>query len=173
MKQILQIIGVGICSSMLLIGCASTKPTKTIYSFSEYRAVQTSQTVATAPLIADLVVSEKRVNYAERINTVISEMSASEAKALADKEKETVIANAVKANKADVLVAPIIDIQTDANGYLVIEVTGYPASYKKFGSKTRRKESRCAYCIAWQEKVIEIYFFWTRLAPCLFFHIWL
>lgn len=137
MKQIFQIIGVGICSSMLLIGCATSKPTKTTYSFSEYRAVQASQTVATAPLIADLVVSEKRVNYAERINTVISEMSASEAKALADKEKETVIANAVKANKADVLVAPIIDIQTDANGYLVIEVTGYPASYKNFRNASK------------------------------------
>ena len=138
MKQIFQIIGVGICSSMLLVGCVTTTgTTKTTYSYSEYRSVQASQTVATAPLIADLVVSEKRITYAERINTVITNMSSSEAKALADKEKETVIANAVKANKADVLVAPIIDIQTDTNGYLVIEVTGYPASYKNFRNATK------------------------------------
>lgn len=138
MKQIFQIIGLGICSSLLLVGCVTTTgTTKTTYSYSEYRSVQASQTVATAPLIADLVVSEKRITYAERINTVITNMSSSEAKALADKEKETVIANAVKANKADVLVAPIIDIQTDTNGYLVIEVTGYPASYKNFRNATK------------------------------------
>ena len=138
MKQIFQIIGLGICSSMLLVGCVTTTgTTKTTYSYSEYRSVQASQTVATAPLIADLVVSEKRITYAERINTAITNMSSSEAKALADKEKETVIANAVKANKADVLVAPIIDIQTDTNGYLVIEVTGYPASYKNFRNATK------------------------------------
>ena len=138
MKQIFQIIGVGICSSLLLVGCVTTTgTTKTTYSYSEYRSVQPSQSVATAPLIADLVVSEKRITYAERINTVITNMSSSEAKALADKEKETVIANAVKTNKADVLVAPIIDIQTDSNGYLVIEVTGYPASYKNFRNASK------------------------------------
>ena len=138
MKKVIQILGVGLCSSLLLIGCSASKnTTKTTYSYSEYRSVQAAQSVATAPLIADLVVAEKRITYAERINTVISGMSASEAKALADKEKETVIANAVKANKADVLVAPIIDIQTDANGYLVIEVTGYPASYKNFRNASK------------------------------------
>lgn len=138
MKQIFQILGVGLCSSLLLIGCVTTQSTtKTTYSYSEYRSVQAAQSVATAPLIADLVVAEKRITYAERINTVITNMSQSEAKALADKEKETVIANAVKANKADVLVAPSVDIQTDANGYLVIEVTGYPASYKNFRNATK------------------------------------
>lgn len=123
-----------------ITSCATTSSTtKTTYSKSQYRTVQTSQTVSTAPIIADLVVSEKKINYAERINTVIFGMSQAEAKALAEKESETVIANALKANKADVLVAPITDIQTDANGYLVIEVTGYPAVYKNFRNASKEE----------------------------------
>lgn len=115
--------------AFLMASCATEK---TVYTYSEYRTTNPSQSVATAPLIADLVVSENRISYAERINTVISNKTVGEAKSLADKEKEVVISNAIKANKADVLVAPIVNIQTDDNGFLVIEVSGYPASYKNF-----------------------------------------
>jgi hypothetical protein len=59
-----------------------------------------------------------------------------EVEALASREKETVIANAVKANNADVLVAPVVNITTDANNNLVIVVTGYPAVYKNFRTAT-------------------------------------
>ena len=53
-----------------------------------------------------------------------------------DADMFTVIYNAIAANKADVLVAPIVEIQTDANNYLVISVTGYPATYQNYRNAT-------------------------------------
>lgn len=123
--------------TLFMSSCASTGSyTNTQYSYSEYRQIQSGQSVTTIPVVANLVVSEKKINYAERIEVDIRKKSPAEAKALADKEKETVLANAASANKADVIVAPIINIQTDTNGYLVIAVSGYPAIYEKFRNIT-------------------------------------
>lgn len=119
-----------IAAAAMLVGCAAPKATG--YSYSEYRTISPSQAVFTAPLMADLVVSETRITYGERIEKNITHMTDAEVQALVDKERENVIANAVKANNADVLVAPIINIQTDANKNLVIVVTGYPANYSNF-----------------------------------------
>ena len=130
MKKLFFLLGV-----MALI-CSCSAPKATSYSYSEYKTISPSQSVYTAPLMADLVVSKDRITYAERINKDITTMTDAEVDALATREKETVMANALKANNADVLVAPMINITTDVNKNLVIVIMGYPASYKNFRNAT-------------------------------------
>ena len=72
--------------------------------------------------------------------------------ALASREKEVVVANAAKANNADVIVAPTINITTDVNKNLVIVVTGYPATYKNFRNVTDADKWIIDNAIATQEK---------------------
>lgn len=119
-----------------LICSCSTSQKATSYSYSEYRTISPSQSVYSAPLMADIVVAKERITYAERINQKITTMSDAEVDALAKREKETVIANALKAHNADVIVAPIVNITTDANNNLVIVICGYPATYKNFRNAT-------------------------------------
>ncbi|MBO4370331.1 MAG: hypothetical protein J5808_03090, partial [Paludibacteraceae bacterium] len=82
-------------------GCKSVSN----YFYAEYRLAEPVHSVYAVPQIADLQVSETKINYAERINVKIKDLSPSEVEALAAREKETVISNAIKSNKADVLVA--------------------------------------------------------------------
>ena len=130
MKKIIFFFG-----AVVLI-CSCSVPKATSYSYSEYKTISPSQSVYTVPVIADLDVAKESITYAERINKNITTMTDAEVEALASREKEVVVANAAKANKADVIVAPTINITTDVNKNLVIVVTGYPAKYKNFRSAT-------------------------------------
>ena len=122
--------------SVAAIICSCSAPKATTYSYSEYKTVSPSQSVYTAPVMADLVVATERITYAERINKDITTLTDAEVEALASREKEVVVANAAKANNADVIVAPIVNITTDVNKNLVIIVNGYPATYKNFRNAT-------------------------------------
>ena len=123
------------CGLTALI-CSCSTPKATTYSYSEYQTVFPTQSVYTVPVIADLDVAKERITYAERINKNITTLTDAEVEALASREKEVVIANAAKANNADVIVAPTINITTDANKNLVIVVNGFPATYKNFRNAT-------------------------------------
>jgi hypothetical protein len=116
--------------------CSCSAPKATSYSYSEYKTISPSQSVYTVPLVADLNVASERITYAERVNQNITKLTDAEVEALASREKEVVVANAAKANNADVIVAPTINITTDVNKNLVIVVTGYPATYKNFRNMT-------------------------------------
>ena len=130
MKKVILFLG------LAALVCSCSAPKATSYSYSEYRTISPSQSVYTAPLMADLVVAKDRITYAERINQNITKLTDAEVDALATREKETVMANALKANNADVLVAPMVNITTDANKNLVIVICGYPATYKNFRNAT-------------------------------------
>ncbi len=134
MKKVALLIGI------LALICSCSAPKATSYSYSEYKTISPSQSVYTAPLMADLVVAKERITYAERINQNITKLTDAEVDALATREKETVIANAIKANNADVLVAPMVNITTDTNKNLVIVVTGYPATYQNFRNATENDQ---------------------------------
>lgn len=125
-----------ILAALTFVGCAAPKATS--YSYAEYRTISPSQCVFTAPVYADLDVNPTRISYAERIEKDITKMTEAEVEKMVSSEKETVIANAVRANKADVLVAPIISVQTDVHHFVVIVVEGYPAVYKNFRSATEQ-----------------------------------
>lgn len=116
--------------------CSCSAPKATSYSYSEYKTISPTQAVYTVPVIADLDVAKECITYAERINQNITTLTNAEVEVLASREKEVVVSNAAKANNADVIVAPTINITTDVNKNLVIVVTGYPAKYKNFRSAT-------------------------------------
>lgn len=122
--------------AVVALVCSCSVPKASTYSYSEYQTITPAPTVHAIPVMAELEVSSERITYAERINQNIKLLTNAEVEALASRERETVIANAVKANNADVLVAPVVNITTDANNNLVIVVNGYPASYKNFRTAT-------------------------------------
>ena len=127
-----------VCSCSTPQATTYSTPKATSYSYSEYQTISPSQSVYTVPVIADLDVAKERITYAERINKNITTLTDAEVEALASREKEVVIANAAKANNADVIVAPTVNIATDANKNLVIIVNGYPATYKNFRNATEQ-----------------------------------
>ncbi|MEE1070594.1 MAG: hypothetical protein U0K81_09015 [Paludibacteraceae bacterium] len=138
MKKIILLFSVAaiVCSCYTPQVTTNSTPKAKSYSYSEYQTISPTQSVYTVPVIADLDVAEERITYAERINKNITTLTDAEVEALASREKEVVVANAAKANNADVIVAPIINITTDANKNLVIIVNGYPATYKNFRNAT-------------------------------------
>jgi hypothetical protein len=138
MKKIILLFSVAaiVCSCYTPQVTTNSTPKAKSYSYSEYQTISPTQSVYTVPVLADLDVAEERITYAERINKNITTLTDAEVEALASREKEVVIANAAKANNADVIVAPTINITTDANKNLVIVVNGYPATYKNFRNAT-------------------------------------
>jgi hypothetical protein len=138
MKKIILLFSVAaiVCSCYTPQVTTNSTPKAKSYSYSEYQTISPTQSVYTVPVIADLDVAEERITYAERINKNITTLTDAEVEALVSREKEVVVANAAKANNADVIVAPIINITTDANKNLVIIVNGYPATYKNFRNAT-------------------------------------
>jgi hypothetical protein len=138
MKKIILLFSVAaiVCSCYTPQVTTNSTPKAKSYSYSEYQTISPTQSVYTVPVLADLDVAEERITYAERINKNITTLTDAEVEALASREKEVVVANAAKANNADVIVAPIINITTDANKNLVIIVNGYPATYKNFRNAT-------------------------------------
>ncbi len=122
--------------AVVALVCSCSVPKASTYSYSEYQTITPTPSVHAMPVMAELEVSSERITYAERINQNIKSLTDAEVEALASREKETVIANAVKANNADVLVAPVVNITTDANNNLVIIINGYPATYKNFRTAT-------------------------------------
>lgn len=122
----------GIILSVLLTACSSKN-----YSYSEFRTTQPTQSVHAVPVVADLDVMQERIIYTERLGVKVSDLSDAELQKLVETEKQVVMSNAMKAHKADVLVAPLVDVLTDANNYLVLTITAYPAKYKNYRSATK------------------------------------
>ena len=124
---------VGTFALLLLTSCATVQS----YSYSEYRTNEPTQGVHAVPVIADLEIAPTRITYAERININITSLTQAELQPIVDAQKETVLFNAIKQQNADIIVAPLIDIQTDSNNRLIITVVGYPATYKNFRNATK------------------------------------
>lgn len=126
----------GALAAVVLSSCK----TSTSYSYSEFKTSDPTVNVFAVPQIAELAVSDTKITYSERLNKDIRSMSPSAAESFAMTEKETVLNNAIKANNADVLIAPNITVTTDNQGRLVITVTGYPANYTGFRNATSGDE---------------------------------
>lgn len=122
--------------AFVMTSCATVQS----YSYSEYRTVEPTQQVATIPVVADLQVDSVRITYAERVNVNITSMTSIEVEALVKSQKETVLFNAIKQYNADIIVAPLIDVQSEPSGSLVITVVGYPATYTHFRNATKEDE---------------------------------
>ena len=111
------------------------------YSYSEYKTASIpAPVIYSIPQIAELDVSETRITYTERLNIRVKDYNNSQIDIVAQGEKEVVIGNAIKQHNCDVLVQPIVDIASDKDGFLVVTVSGYPATYKNFRNYTSDDE---------------------------------
>jgi hypothetical protein len=123
--------------SCLLAAVVLSSCSKKTYSYAEARTVEPTQSVTVVPVVAELEVSAERITYAERLSVKVKSLSKLELQALVEKEKVQIISNAASAHDADLLVAPVVSVQTDVKSNLIISVTGYPAKYKNYRSATK------------------------------------
>ena len=126
--------------SCLLAALAFSSCSKKTYSYAETRTVEPTQSVNVVPVVAELEVSQERITYAERLSIKANSLSNSEFKALVEKEKAQIISNATTAHSADLLVAPVVSVQTDVKNNIIVSVSGYPAKYKNYRNATQEDQ---------------------------------
>lgn len=121
--------------ALILCSCSTTQT----ISYSESRTVEPTQQIAAVavPLIADLQVSSERITYSEKITVNVPNLSSSQAVKLINDSKSSVLFRAIKKYNADVMAAPIIDVQQNGANSVVITIMGYPAIYKNFRNATK------------------------------------
>ena len=124
-----------LCTLFVLILCSCS--TTQFVSYSEFRTVDPRQSFTAIPLIADLQVNETRITYSEKLVASTEKLSSSQALKLIDDLKSSVLSRAAKKYDADVIVAPIIDVQQTATNAFTISIVGYPAVYKNIRNATK------------------------------------
>ena len=126
--------------SCLLVAAVFSSCSKKTYSYAETRIAEPTQNVNVVPVVAELEVSQERITYAERLSVKANSLSNSEFKALVEKEKAQIISNATSAHSADLLVAPVVSVQTDVKNNIIVSVSGYPAKYKNYRNATQEDQ---------------------------------
>ncbi len=126
--------------SYLLVALVFSSCSKKTYSYAETRTVEPTQSVNVVLVVAELEVSQERITYAERLSVKANSLSNSEFNALVEQEKVQVINNATTAHEADLIVAPVVSVQTDVKNNLIISVSGYPAKYKNYRNATQEDQ---------------------------------
>ena len=112
----------------MLSSCATTQIVQTTeYMESSARILEPEQSMLLTPVIADLKVSEQKIFYTETEAFANFEVTPTLIQSISELKK-IALSRAARANKADVIVAPTIDVETK-NRKLVITVSGYPAYY--------------------------------------------
>lgn len=113
----------------------SCVPQRMMYRESSGRNIEPSQGAVVTPLLADLeLVSDTKQTHVENTGCDVTP----DIIAQIDNYKNMALLNAAKKFDADTMVAAIINVDTDADGKLVITVTGYPARYVNFRTMTEK-----------------------------------
>lgn len=119
--------------AMTLASCSTSQfyVTELIdYMESSARILEPEHKMLATPLIADLQVSDKKINYTEKemfANLEVTNLLLNNMPEL----KKIALSRAAQAHNADILVGTTIDVVTK-DDRLEITVTGYPARYVKF-----------------------------------------
>lgn len=124
MKKLL----LSVISAMTVASCATQQ---TIYRYREAsgRNIEPAQNAVITPAVADLkITSDARVTHTEHFNELVTPEIIKQI----DNFKKMALLNAANKYNADTMVAALINVDTDRNGYLVITVSGYPAKYVNF-----------------------------------------
>lgn len=121
--------------AVLAAAAVSCVPQRMTYRESSGRNIEPSQSAVVTPMLADLeLVSDTKQTYVEKTGYYVN----SYVIAQIDNYKNMALLNAAKQYDADTMVAAIINVDTDADGKLVITVTGYPARYINFRTMTEK-----------------------------------
>lgn len=106
------------------------------YGFTESmaRMLEPELIMLLTPLAADLNVSSERITYVEREAFSHLKVNDQTLNNL-DEYKKLALTNATNAHNADVMVGATINVTTE-NNKLVIQVSGYPATFANFRNTT-------------------------------------
>lgn len=119
--------------ALFFISCST--PQRIIYREASGRNIEPTQSAMITPMVADLkIITEQSVS-----NTIVySDMPVTTAilGEIENYKRMAMLCTARKYN-ADTMVAALINVDTNDNGYLEITVTGYPARYVNFRSMSK------------------------------------
>lgn len=136
MKRFLLFAAFAFVVSCSPVDYVTTTTTTYDYSESSARLLEGSSNFMLTPIIADLDVSSKKVMHVEKeafANFTVTRQIINNIAAY----KRIALSRAAKQYNADILVGAEIDVET-IDRHLVITVTGYPATYKKFRNATEK-----------------------------------
>ncbi len=101
------------------------------YREASGRNIEPTQNAVVVPMVAHLeVMTEYSIEYVETFYEIVTPELIDNIATY----KKIALWNATKKYSADTMVAALINVETNANGNLVITVCGYPARYKNFRS---------------------------------------
>lgn len=138
--------------AVLLSSCATTQyvpevtytTTYTTYSESTGRNLEPSTTAINLPLVAEVQVIAKKIDYTE--TEAFKDITVTDAVRAYGKDFKTVgiaeykriaLAKAANANNADLIVGATFIVETTKDNHFSIKVTGYPAVYKNFHTASK------------------------------------
>ena len=135
MRKLILLFVFGIVASLSM----AQKNVSVEYQESSTRNLEPEHYMVTAPLIADIKVTAEKITYTETEAFRKFPITADNVKDINEampEFKKIALSRAAKAHNADLLVGTIIDVTTDAGGFIRITVSGYPAKYVNFRNAT-------------------------------------
>jgi hypothetical protein len=109
----------------------------TSYKSTESREFEPRQGVIVTPLIADMkVLSQTAVKDSAIFNVLASTIPTYEISSWISEYKKEVLSMMLKKYNADAIVAPLTDFTTTNEGFMKINISGYPAKYVNFRNAT-------------------------------------
>lgn len=113
------------------IASAQSRTDRVEYQESSARNLEPQQSVMITPMIADLQLISDKIAYTETEAFAKYPVSQAIVK-LVPEFKKIALSRAARAYKADAIVGATIDVITNAEGFLEITISGYPAKYVNF-----------------------------------------
>lgn len=112
---------------------AQTKKTSVEIDYMEASAryLDPTQAFLTVPVIADLQVSQNKIQYTEK-DAFKDFKVTEELIEMIPNLKQIALCRAARAHNADVILGATIDVITNSQGNLEITISGYPAVYTNF-----------------------------------------
>jgi len=90
------------------------------------------------PWVADIqIISTEKITYSEVFNVLLNNFTNDNT---IEPYKNYIIGVASKKNNADIILAPLFEVETTDEGFLKITITGYPAKFVNFRNATPNDE---------------------------------
>jgi len=109
----------------------------TSYKSTESREFEPRQGVVLTPLVADMkVLSQTAVKDSAIFKIQVSTILTNEITSWISEYKKEVLSMMLKKYDADAIVAPLTDVVTTKEGFMKINISGYPVKYINFRNAT-------------------------------------
>lgn len=109
----------------------------TSYKSTESREFEPRQGVVLTPLVADMkVLSQTAIKDSAIFKIQVSTIPTNEITSWISEYKKEVLSMMLKKYNADAIVAPLTDVVTTREGFMKINISGYPVKYINFRNAT-------------------------------------